>query len=182
MIKKLNGKFDYIRTDLSMPVLSDSFIKQHVSENATLYKVVDEPVFITDNIMTGIMSAMMNMIIMGASQSQSVLVVLVGDGRDTIKRNELARIWENLGGVAVVIAADSLEDFLKEEDAMDYTPRSLREQFVHSVPEGIALRVHDIDGLSVIGALQKLVHESTEARRFLGIPKKFDGIPLSIVE
>lgn len=182
MIKKLTGRINYLRTDLSMPTISNAFLREHVASGGTLYKVIEEPLFVDNEVRDEVMAALLEMIKLGASQSQSVLIVTCPDGRETIKQLELKRIWENIGGVAILIRDRDLESFLESEDMSNYVPRTLREQFVQSVPGGISLGIEDIDGLSVIGCLQKLVYERSDAREFLEIPSAFDGIAFSLVE
>lgn len=181
MIKTCNvSGIDIVVTDLSMPLITTNMLKRHVENGAVLYKVIEEPLFFTNDIKEDLLQSMMAMRATLASPVQMVLLITVGTDIRKPDFIEVQRFWNVIGGVSYVV--EDADSFFREADKNEDRPPRLKDYFIWLIPGGIKYESHDIDGMSVIGAMQELVTNNPDAREFLEIPEVYDVTNFNLLE
>jgi hypothetical protein len=163
---------DYVISPLSLPAITESLVRKHVEAGGKLFKVIEEPVFVDENVGRELSESIFAMRDLGASTAQSVLVVILPDGRSP-RYTEVQDVWHGAGGVTYVINENDLDSFLKAQ--IEAVPTTTKEaMFVWMIPGGFEeFDQSAAEFLDPIGVMQILVSKNKTAREFLGIDERY---------
>ena len=114
MIKELQPPLSRIATASTLPVVTDALVQKHVEKGAVLYLVVDESLFMTQDAAEVLLNGITKMQELGASQSQSMLVIKLMSSASARPYSQL-RYWQRSGGIGIALEPNEVEPFFKAE-------------------------------------------------------------------
>lgn len=100
-------------SSLNLPVVS-GLLQKHVEHGAILYKIVDESLWMTNDVASELGESIRYMIDIGCRPFQAHLVIVLAEGGRGRTYDEL-RYWQASGGTGVTLYDHELDDYLKAE-------------------------------------------------------------------
>ena len=115
IVNLTNQHVNKIVTPLGIPAVSDNLLAKHVERGAVLYLIMDEELWITQDIAKRLYESLAYMQSLGAKQNQMMLVLVLMES-DRGREYDQLRYWQRSGGIGICIEQNNLDLFFKNEN------------------------------------------------------------------